>query len=179
MALVVFLRGVNVGGRRAFRPTLLARELADLGVVSIGAAGTFVVRRAVAPARLRDALARRLPLPATITVCQGRDVQRLVARGHAAGPGVRSDVVRFVSVLSGRPGARPALPVRLPVGGDWLVRILARERRFVLGVYRRRMRTIGCLGAIDRLFGVPATTRSWSTFTAIARVLAMATDRAP
>ena len=44
MALVVFLRGVNVGGHKAFQPTVLARALAALDVKSIGAAGTFVVR---------------------------------------------------------------------------------------------------------------------------------------
>jgi hypothetical protein len=30
---------------------------------------------------------------------------------------------------------------------------------------------IGYLGQIDRLFGVPATTRSWNTISAIAKVL--------
>jgi hypothetical protein len=33
MALVAFLRGVNVGSHRTFRPTVLAQELADLDVV--------------------------------------------------------------------------------------------------------------------------------------------------
>jgi hypothetical protein len=33
------------------------------------------------------------------------------------------------------------------------------------------MRAIGYLGKLDRLFGVPATTRNWNTITAIARVL--------
>jgi hypothetical protein len=33
------------------------------------------------------------------------------------------------------------------------------------------MRTISYLGQIDRLFGVPATTRSWSTIGAILRIL--------
>ena len=45
MALVVFLRGVNVGGHRTFRPSQLVKELADFDVVNIGAAGTFVVRK--------------------------------------------------------------------------------------------------------------------------------------
>ena len=45
MALVVFLRGVNVGGHRTFRPSVLARELGDYDVVNVGAAGTFVVRQ--------------------------------------------------------------------------------------------------------------------------------------
>ena len=45
MALVVFIRGVNVGGHRTFRPSVLARVLSDYGVVNVGAAGTFVVRK--------------------------------------------------------------------------------------------------------------------------------------
>ena len=59
----------------------------------------------------------------------------------------------------------------LPSTGEWLVRILARENRFVVGLHRRRMKAISYLGALDRLFGAPATTRSWNTITAIARVL--------
>ena len=41
----------------------------------------------------------------------------------------------------------------------------------MFGVYRRHMKAIGYLGKIDRLFGVPVTTRNWNTITAIARVL--------
>jgi hypothetical protein len=33
------------------------------------------------------------------------------------------------------------------------------------------MKTIGYLGTIDRIFGVPVTTRNWNTITAIVRVL--------
>jgi hypothetical protein len=40
-----------------------------------------------------------------------------------------------------------------------------------LGVYRRHMKTIGYLGRIDKLFGVPATTRNWNTILAVVRVL--------
>jgi hypothetical protein len=42
MALIVFLRGVNVGGHRTFRPSIVARELNDYDVLNVGAAGTFV-----------------------------------------------------------------------------------------------------------------------------------------
>jgi hypothetical protein len=55
------------------------------------------------------------------------------------------------------------------------VKVLAKQNRFVLGLYRRNMRTIGHLGALDRIFGVPATTRSWSTVEAIAKALDRAT----
>jgi hypothetical protein len=33
------------------------------------------------------------------------------------------------------------------------------------------MKTIGYLGQIDKLFGVPATTRNWNTIVAIVRLL--------
>jgi uncharacterized protein (DUF1697 family) len=59
----------------------------------------------------------------------------------------------------------------LPSGGEWLLKILAREDRFVFGLYRRHMKVISYLGMLDKLFGVPATTRNWNTITAIARVL--------
>jgi hypothetical protein len=46
VALVVLLRGVNVGGHKTFRPSLLVEQLKHLDAVNIGAAGTFVVPRA-------------------------------------------------------------------------------------------------------------------------------------
>jgi hypothetical protein len=33
------------------------------------------------------------------------------------------------------------------------------------------MKTIGCLGQIDKLFGAPATTRSWNTMLAVMRIV--------
>lgn len=51
------------------------------------------------------------------------------------------------------------------------MRVIASKNRFVFGVYRRHMRTIGYLGQIDKLFGVPATTRNWNTILAVVRIL--------
>jgi hypothetical protein len=81
------------------------------------------------------------------------------------------DVVRFVSILSKAGGVRASLPVTLPSDGEWLVRVIASEAQFVFGVYRRHMKTIGYLGQIDKLYGVPATTRNWNTIVAIVRIL--------
>lgn len=171
MALVVLLRGVNFGGHRTFQPSELAKDLADVDAVNIGAAGTFVVRKPVTLARLRTEMARRLSFDTDIEICRGREILRLMSQNHFAHQPVRSDVVRFVSVLSRSPRMKPPTPVRFPGSGKWLLKILARERRFVFGVYRRHMKAIGYLGEIDRLFGVPAATRNWNTINAIARVL--------
>ncbi len=174
MALVVFLRGVNVGGHRTFRPSVLARELEHLDAVNIGAAGTFVVRRPGTPAQLRSELARRLPFDTEIMICQGREILRLVSERPFADEPVRPDVVHFVSVLSKSPRSAPPTPISFPASGTWLLKILGRDGRFVFGVYRRQMKAIGYLGSIDQLFGVPATTRNWNTITAIAKVLSPA-----
>ena len=171
MALVVLLRGVNVGGHRRFQPATLARQLKHLGASNIGAAGTFVIRRPVTVARLRAELARRLPFETTIVICQGRELARMMSQDRFADQPRRRDEVRFMSVLSKRPRSSPSTPLRLPASGKWLLKILARDNRYVFGVYRRHMKVIGYLGSFDRLFGVPATTRNWNTITAIARVL--------
>ena len=171
MALVVLLRGLNVGGHRTFRPTRLAEQLQHLDAVNVGAAGTFVIRRPVSRAQLRIEVARRLPFDAEIMICQGREIVRLMAHDFFAGHPVRLDIVRFVSVLSRIPRSAPRLPMKLPSRGKWLLKVLARHDRFVVGVYRRHMKVIGYLGTLDRVFGVPVTTRNWNTVTAIAKVL--------
>ena len=171
MALVVLLRGVNVGGHRAFRPTTLAARLKHLEAVNIGAAGTFVIRRPVRRDGLRAEFARRLPFDAEIVICAGRDIVRLLSHDVFSGHPRRPDIVRFVSVLSRSPRSTPSMPMSLPPTGKWLPRVLGRDRRFVFGLYRRHLKVIGYLGALDRVFGVTVTTRNWNTISAIAKAL--------
>src|SRR5271167_1746341 len=175
MALVVFLRGVNVGGHRTFRPTVLARELSGYDVLNVGAAGTFVVRKPLpnlgSRAKFRNALLRKLPFEAEIVLCEGRDLMRLEMENPFGTQPSPPDVVRFVSILSEAGGVRASLPVTFPPDGEWLVRVIASEGQFVFGMYRRHMKTIGYLGQIDKLYGVPATTRNWNTIIAIMRIL--------
>ena len=173
MALVVLLRGVNVGGHRTFRPSTLAEQLKHLDAVNIGTAGTFVIRRPVTRAQLRAELARRLPFEAEMMICEGPEIVRLMSQNPFADQPARPDIVRFMSVLSKRPAPRsaPSTPMSFPSSGKWLLKILAMDNQFVFGVYRRHMKVISYLGRFDRLFGVPVTTRNWNTITAIARVL--------
>jgi uncharacterized protein (DUF1697 family) len=171
MALVVFLRGVNVGGHRTFRPSTLARELSDYGVVNVGAAGTFVVWKPGARAKFRAELLRKLPFEAEVVLCDGRDLIRLEMENPFGTQPSRPDIVRFVSILSKGARGLTSIPYTLPSCGEWFVRIIASKNRFVLGVYRRDMKTIGYLGQIDKLLGVKATTRNWNTIIAIVRIL--------
>ena len=171
MALVVFLRGINVGGHRTFRPSVLARELSDYGVVNVGAAGTFVVRNPGHRAKFRAELLRKLPFETEVVLCDGRDLIRMETENPFGAEPSRPDIVRFVTILSKVDRGLACVPFRLPPSGEWFVRGIASKKRFVFGEYRRHMKTIGYLGQIDKLFGVPATTRSWNTITAVVRIL--------
>ena len=171
VALVVFLRGINVGGYRTFRPSILATKLRQYDVVNVGAAGTFVVRKSGSRTKFRAALLRSLPFEAQVVLCDGRDLIRLEREDPFETTPLRPDIVRFVSVLpkSGRCAA--PVPCSLPPNKEWFVRIISFKDRFVVGEYRRHMKTIGYLGQIDKLFGAPATTRNWNTIVAIVRIL--------
>lgn len=171
MALVVFLRGVNVGGHRTFRPSILAKELGDYDVVNVGAAGTFVVRKPGPRATFRAELLRRLPFETEAMLCDGRDLLRLHRDDPFADEPASADTVRFVTVLASASGLRPMLPIVVPPSGQWMLRVIASDGRFVFGMYRRHMKAIGHLGRIDKLFGVPTTTRNWNTINAIVRIL--------
>ncbi len=171
MSHVVLLRGVNVGGHRTFRPKQLAEELKHLGAVNIGAAGTFVIRRRMSQARLRAEFARRLPFETEIVIGPGSQFTRLMSCEAFENYPPRPDIVRFVSVLTRSARVARKLPMRLPASGPWLVKVVACEGRFVFGMYRRHMKTIGYLGALDKVLGAPVTTRNWNTVTAIAKVL--------
>ena len=171
MALIVFLRGINVGGHRRFRPSILARGLSDYDVVNVGAAGTLIVRKPGARAKFRAELLRKLPFEAEVALCDGRDLIRLATENPFATEPSSPDIVRFVSILSRPRRGSAEIPFALPPRGQWLVRVIASNKRFVFGMYRRHMRTIGYLGQIDKRFGVPTTIRNWNTILAVVRIL--------
>jgi uncharacterized protein (DUF1697 family) len=116
-------------------------------------------------------LLRKLGFEAEVVLCDGRDLIRLEMENPFGAEPKRPDIVRFVSILSKAGRVRASMPIALPPDGDWLLRVIAAKDRFIFGVYRRHMKTIGYLGQIDKLFGVPATTRNWNTIMAIVQIL--------
>jgi len=174
MSSVVFFRAVNVGGHQKFQPGKLAKELAEFGVINIGAAGTFVVREEVGQMMLRDQILRRMPFKPELMICPARSVLAL-ARGNWFGDApVRKDMGRFVSVLQKAPRVKPALPLEQPAGEGWEVRIVAVTGRFALSI--RRLGQTYSNAVVEKHFGVPATTRNWNTIEAICEVLENQSD---
>ena len=171
MAIVTFLRGVNVGGHRTFRPSLLAGKLSHLNLINIGAAGTFVIRKSVSQTLLHSELRKHLPFETHIMMCASRELLAAISQNPFNGAPVRADLVRFVAVLAKRARALPPLPLQIPREGKWFVRILSCNGRFVFGCYRREMKSIGYLGSMDKLLGAPATIRNWNTINQVLKVL--------
>src|SRR6266404_2615255 len=171
MRWVVFLRAVNVGGANRCRPAAIAKQLARFGVVNIGAVGTFVVREDVNESTLRGAIAKKLPFQCEIMICSARDIIKLSSKDPFSRQPSGPNIVRFVSVLAKRLRALPPLPLSLPSDDDWLLKIIAIQDRFVLGLYRRQMKAIGYLGKIEKKFGVAATTRNWNTIQKVVKIL--------
>ena len=177
MSSVVFLRAVNVGGTNRCRPALLAKQLSRFGVVNIGAVGTFVVRKEVNESTLRNAVARKLPFKCEIMICPARDIMKLASKDPFSEQPSAPNITRFVMVLHKPLRRRVAFDllqistIDHQICEDWLLKIIAIEDRFVLGLYRRQMKAISYLGKIEKLLGVPATTRNWNTIEKVVKIL--------
>ena len=171
MPSVVFLRAANVGTANRCQPALIAKQLAKFDVVNLGAVGTFVVRKDVSESTLRAAIAKKLPFKCEIMICPAGDILKLARKDPFAQQPASPDIIRFVNVLARRLRGPPSLPLSLPSDDDWLLKIIAIEDRFVLGLYRRQMKAISYLGKLEKLLGVPATNRNWNTIQKVAQIL--------
>jgi hypothetical protein len=76
-----------------------------------------------------------------------------------------------VSFLASASRARPSLPLTIPQGREWFVRVTTLTNRLAIGEYRRHMKTISHLGQLDAVFETLVTTRNWKTVSAIVRTL--------
>jgi len=172
MALVVFMKGVNVGGHRVFRPSLLAQELAHLGAVNVGAAGTFVIRERIGQAALRAEFLRRLPFRADLVICRARELLDLARAEPFPEDPLHRESRRFVSVLAKRPRKLPDFPFDYPSREAWEVKVIGVSERFALSYWRRLGRGfVEPNGVIEKQFGVLSTTRNWNTMCAICDLL--------
>ena len=146
-----------------FSPAALAKKL-DL--VNIGAAGTFVSPRRIAA----KTIAAELPFATAIVVVPAADVVALVDAGP---PRMPAGAIVFVSVLTNAAKKEPNLPIEVPAGDKWALRILERRGRFVISMRRvETQRGLDLNAIIERAFGVPFTTRTWGTMARIRAALA-------
>lgn len=170
MALVVFLRAVNVGGHQTFQPSKLARDLSELDIVSIGAAGTFVVRGKVAESKLRKAICANLRFEPEMVICPAAEISALAADRSLEDPS--AGVNRYLTVMAKPPKSLPKLPIVAPEAGEWQTRIIAVKGRYAVSERRASGKTqIYPNELIEKRLKVSATTRNWTTLVKICDIL--------
>jgi hypothetical protein len=172
VALVVLLRGANLGKRR-FSPAQLVKDLAELEIANLGAAGTFVVRRKVAERTLRAKIGAELPWDdPEMVILQEAEVRDALDAG--AKVEVPAGAKRFGTALPQAPAKKPKLPVTAEAkDGAWGMRIEALVGRVAIGV-RRRFDQTGTysLKPIEAALGTDrGTMRDWPTWEKIGALL--------
>ncbi|MHB8603830.1 MAG: hypothetical protein ACYDCK_01140 [Thermoplasmatota archaeon] len=170
MAVVVLLRGANLGSKR-FSPKAVEAALADLEMVNVGAAGTFVVRKRIAEGALRKRIAAELPWDdPEMFVYSEREVRDALAAGAAID--VPKDAIRrFATALAKKPPTLK-LPIEAPPAPTWGVRVVAVEGRFVFGVRKPVLATgVYPNAVVEKAFAIRATTRDWPTMEKIGKLI--------
>ncbi len=171
MPHVVFIRAANVGGKNVFRPAQLATALAHLGVVNVGAAGTFVVREKAGATEIRREIRAKLSFETAIAVLPAKQLVELVRSQPFRGVKFSKQLRGWAAPLCGRAKMQPALPITVPEGTEWSVRFDRLEGPFALGLWHWRPRFVFASQVVENAIGVPATTRWWETFERVAAVI--------
>jgi uncharacterized protein (DUF1697 family) len=173
MPFVVFLRGVNVGGHKTFKPAQFAKEFTKLRVTNLGAAGTFIVDGNSSEKTVRAEFARKLPFDTPLMICRAEEIFRLVGNQPFGAKSPAKDERWFVTIFE-KPLKKPArLPLDFPPTNDWCVRLQGVEGKFALSVWRKRGRRIVYPNEVfEKSFGVPGTTRGWPTILSVMDALA-------
>lgn len=159
----IFLRAVNVSGRTV-RPKDLA---AQLGLVNIGAAGTFLTKED--PENVIRSLAYAIPFDVDVFAIPLQELAELVAE-QPFGPHPAEDgVKRYVTILPEAPASPFGHPRRIPDWDRWEVNVIALRGRFALSLHRRQGPRLRYYPnqVIEKALGVSATTRNWNTIQTI------------
>lgn len=170
MALVIFLRAVNVGGHQTFKPSVLAKALSAYNVTSIGAAGTFVAKGKATEVQLRKAIANALHFTPEIMIVDGAEITALLKVKAMAEP--EDGAGRFLSVMAKPLVSKPRLPIAVPEGDDWQIQIVAVKGQCVLTLRRPvGNRQLYANEIVEKTFNASATTRNWATLEKICDVV--------
>ncbi|MEP6732211.1 MAG: DUF1697 domain-containing protein [bacterium] len=169
---MVFLRAANVGGNNVFRPAQVAAGLAHLGVVNIGAAGTFVVRGKASATSIRREILAAIPFEPSLAIRPAEEILELVRSRPFEGVKFSKDMRGWVAVMCAQSKVQPELPLHFPPAGDWALRFERVEGAYAFGLWRRLPRNFSIpANGVEKAMGVPATVRWWETYERIAKAI--------
>jgi uncharacterized protein (DUF1697 family) len=176
-----FLRGINVGGRRAMQMKPLGRALESLGLKDVRtllASGNVLFNAAPVS---RDRLVREIEekLKETfgheigVIVRSVEELQTLADLDPFKRIKVTPRTRLFVTFLSEKPSTRLKIPYLSPDKSFRILRLTKGEVCSVLTLGPQWSRNLRQMDILEKEFGKRITTRSWST---VARVLRAAEE---
>jgi uncharacterized protein (DUF1697 family) len=176
---VALLRAVNVAGHARIPTAALTRLFATVGaldVASFGHAGNllFSAPRGAAAivTRVRDELGRKHGERPVIVLRTAGELAALAAAEPFATCGAAPLDKLYVTFLTRRPRTTPGLP--FASAAERLTVLELRGRDVLLLSGPKPSGFYGFPNAfVETAFGVPATTRNWSTVTRLAKLLAL------
>jgi uncharacterized protein (DUF1697 family) len=175
---VAFLRAINVGGHASVKMTVFKRAFAAAGCKDVRTyiqSGNVLFDSggkdpAILMKRVQARLRRLVGGEATVVCRTLRELQGIVKAAPFKRLAVDRDVKLYVAFLSQRPRRKPSLPIVVPKEGLEVVKAKGMEafivsRRKGSGMYGFPN------GLVEKKYGVPATTRNWTTVTKVADLL--------
>jgi uncharacterized protein (DUF1697 family) len=167
---VALLRGINVGGRAKVAMADLRALLTGIGLGDVRTyiqSGNAVFQSRLGAARLRasieDALARDIGVPAKVAVRTAKELSAVVDRNPFVADGA-DPATLYVAFLVDEPDAGVVAGLEPPADGDTF-HVVGREiyLRYPNGYGRTKLTN----NTLEKLIGVPATTRNWRVVTAL------------
>ncbi len=167
---VAFLRGVNVGGNKVVPMARLQEALVASGftaVKTIGHAGNILFdgggeAPAALAARMAKSLQRELELSCEVIVRHLEQLSALAAAEPFGGVEEDDETVRYVAFLTREPSPLPRGPQRNDKEGLELLTAAGGDAVVVSRPVKTGRRGFPNLW-VEKLFGLPATTRNWNT----------------
>ena len=166
----VFVRGINVGGRKAVPMAALKKSLELLklkNVRTLLASGNAVFeapRSATAPLekKISDTLKKTFKMEIGVLVRTLEELHDLEETEPFKGIRVTPDVGRYVTLLSQEPDKALRVPFSTPGGELRILRVTGRE---VFSVVMRSAggRTVEFMQILEKKYGKQITTRNWNT----------------
>jgi len=172
---IALLRGINVGGHRSISMEDLRAIFASAGcgnVTTYIQSGNVIFETSAADTAplirtIEGRLLETLGSEASVILRTVREFERIVGRDPFGE--VREDAKPYVTFLATKPPRRPTIPMTSSKGDVEIIDIVGHDLFSLSHPYKGRYGFPNAF--IEKEFGIPATTRNWTT---VGKLLALA-----
>jgi uncharacterized protein (DUF1697 family) len=167
---VALLRGINVGGRKVIKMDALARVFVSLGFKNVKTyiqSGNVIfdgsaTRPDVLVKKIEKKLHKSLGHEITVVLRTIVELEDILRRNPFKKIKPGDEVMMFVTFLAAEPGSQPKLPLQSLTENLEVVAIRDRAA-FILCRRKKNGSFAFPNNFLEKQFGVPATTRNWTT----------------